>query len=210
MSKNRFIHSLDSFSKSEKMDEADLTDMLSGFLGVAGDAVKREAKQKITAFLLEKLGIQEKSKFSRVVQEVVEEIPISDYPEIISGETNVEYWAPKFAKSIQGFLMSEGLNGMAESWGIDSSGFLYGSIKEALEEYFTNPNFQNKFAETIISIMGPSLGAGKNLSNKSLSSVGSGMKDDILKYSQAAEDGKKPSRKEADSYLKDFFSSALS
>ena len=51
MSKNRFIHSLDSFSKSEKMNEADLTDMLSGFLGVAGDAVKREAKQKIIYFL---------------------------------------------------------------------------------------------------------------------------------------------------------------
>jgi hypothetical protein len=45
------------------------------------------------------------------------------------------------------------VNGMAESWGIDSSGFLYGSIKEALEEYFTNPNFQNKFAETIRQII---------------------------------------------------------
>jgi hypothetical protein len=197
----KYILTLENFSPEDhSTNENDLVDFFSGLVDIGGDALQRQLKQKVTAFLLDKLGIKEKSKFSRIVQEVVEEIEIADYYDIVAGRKDANYWAPKLAKSFQGFLLSEGLNGMAESWGLDTTGFLYGTIKEAMEEYFTDPGFQKKFAESVVSLISPLIG-GESTAAKPFSSTDSGIRSEIEEFVKTKKPNEKPSKKEAESLV---------
>ena len=198
---SRYILTLENFNHEDySTNENDLTDFFYGLVDIGGDAIQRQLKQKVTSFLLEKLGIKEKSKFSRIVQEVVEEIELSDYYDIIAGKKDAEYWAPKLAKSFQGFLLSEGLNGMAESWGLDTTGFLYGTIKEALEEYFTDPEFQKKFAESIVSLISPLVG-GEATAAKPFTSTDSGIRSEIEQFVKTKKPSEKPTKKDAEALI---------
>lgn len=202
--KSKYIVRLDSFQiNEENVNEDGMMDFFSGMLDIAGDALQRQVKQKVVAYLLERLGIEEKSKLSRVVQEVVEEIELADYYDIIAGKKTAEYWAPKLAKAFQGFILSEGFNGMAESWGIESTGFLYGTIKEALEEFFSDPNYQKDFANTVMSIISPIMGGETNFSSKS-SSADADLKSEIKSFVQDKKPGDKPTKKEAEGIVNSF------
>jgi hypothetical protein len=203
MEKQKYIQDLNSFG-SETTNEASLVDFFSGVVDIAGDAIQRQLKQKVVAFLLNKLGILEKSKLSRVVQEVVEEIEIGDYYGIISGEKGADYWAPKLAKAFQGFILSEGFNNLAESWGIDSSGFLYGTIKEALEESFSDPNYQKNLSNFMIGLIGPELGGASSSTSGNPVYGDSGIRSKITKFVQGKSPSEKPTKKEAEKMVTSF------
>lgn len=201
MNNQKYIQDLNSFD-IQNTSEASLVDFFSGVVDVAGDAIQRQLKQKVVAFLLKKLGILEKSKLSRVVQEVVEEIELADYYGIIAGEKGADYWAPKLAKAFQGFILGEGFNNLAESWGIDSTGFLYGTIKEALEEFFSDPNYQREFSNFLMDLIGSEFGEETN-------SFRPASKDDNLRSQISAFVGnktpnEKPTKKEAESLVNTF------
>jgi hypothetical protein len=203
---SKYIKTIDLFQSppDKKIDEAGLMDFFTGALNVAGDAVQRQIKQKVTAYLLERLGIEEKSKLSRVVQEVVEEIPISDYYEIISGESDAEYWSPKLAKAFKGFILSEGFNTIAESWGINSTGFLYGTIKEALEEFFSNSEYQKEFTAFISTLISPNFGGDEKLSGYKYDSGKQDFKSQIEEYVKGKKPSQQPSKKEAQGLINSF------
>lgn len=204
MNNQKYIQDLNSFG-SEPTNEASLVDFFSGVVDIAGDAVQRQLKQKVTAFLLSKLGILEKSKLSRVVQEVVEEIPISDYYQIISGEKGSDYWAPKLAKAFQGFILGEGFNNMAESWGIDSGGFLYGTIREAIEELFSDPNYQRDFSNFLIGMISPELGISKPSNYGGTTNYKEGdIRSEVLDFVKSKSPNEKPTKKEAENLVNSF------
>jgi hypothetical protein len=204
MNQDKYILDLNSFSSTpENTNEASLVDFFSGVVDIAGDAIQRQLKQKVVAYLLNRLGIVEKSKLSRVVQEVVEEIELKDYYGIISGEMGADYWAPKFAKAFQGFILAEGFNNIAESWGIDSTGFIYGTIKEALEEMFSDPDYQKNFTSFIMGAIGPSFDGGKSSSSKPFA-ADKDIRSQVSKFVQSKKTSEKPSKKEAEGLVNAF------
>jgi len=201
MNNQKYIQDLNSFD-IENTNEASLVDFFSGVVDIAGDAIQRQLKQKVVAFLLKKLGILEKSKLSRVVQEVVEEIELADYYGIIAGEKGADYWAPKLAKAFQGFILSEGFNNLAESWGIDSTGFLYGTIKEALEEFFSDPNYQKEFSSFLMNLIGSEFGEETNSFRPQTKDTS--LRDEITSFVGNKSPNEKPSKKEAEKLVSTF------
>jgi hypothetical protein len=201
MNDKKYIQDLNSFG-IENTSEASLVDFFSGVVDIAGDAIQRQLKQKVVAFLLKKLGILEKSKLSRVVQEVVEEIELADYYGIIAGEKGADYWAPKLAKAFQGFILSEGFNNLAESWGIDSTGFLYGTVKEALEEFFSDPDYQKEFSNFLMNLIGSEFGEETNSFRPS--SQDSNIRSKISSFVGNKSPNEKPTKKEAENLVSSF------
>jgi hypothetical protein len=103
-------------------------------------------KGKVVAFLLNFLGIGEGSIFSKLVQNFVEQIPLSDYPKIFfKKKVDSKYLSPKAAKATVEFLSEVGLDGVAEKLGIDPKGYIYRTISEMI----SNEVSRNKFQENL-------------------------------------------------------------
>jgi hypothetical protein len=99
-----------------------------------GEGFIKTLKQKIAAILMEKIGILENSKFSIIIQELVDSIPVKDLPGLITGEkANAEYLAPKLAQACQEYIQRKGLDSLFEPFGIDPNGWLASTIREGIQ-----------------------------------------------------------------------------
>lgn len=132
---SRIIKDLDSFSKEiELNEEFSWGNLLSGVLNLAGTGFQKTIKEKIAAVVLEKIGILPDTILSQIVQEVVDAIPIKDYPDILTGEkANVEYLAPFMVQAITEFFERRGLDPLAKQIGIDPNGWIYSTIRNGLQ-----------------------------------------------------------------------------
>jgi len=99
-----------------------------------GEGFIKTLKQKIAAILMEKIGILENSKFSIIIQELVDSIPAKDLPGLITGEkANAEYLAPKLAQACQEYIQRKGLDSLFEPFGIDPNGWLASTVREGIQ-----------------------------------------------------------------------------
>ena len=134
---SRIIKDFDSFSEEETNEAfqfSDLGGFFNGLLGFAGEGLRKTIKQKVAAKLMEQLGVEENSNMSVIVQEVIDQIPISDYPKLLTGEkANVQYLAPMMAKALQEFIQRKGLDSLATQMGIKPTGWLYSTLREGLQ-----------------------------------------------------------------------------
>ena len=134
---SRIIKNFDSFSDGETNESfqfSDLGGFFNGLLGFAGEGLRKTIKQKVAAKLMEQIGVEENSNMSVIVQEVVDQIPIEDYPELLTGEkANVDYLAPLMAKALQEFIQRKGLDSLATQMGIKPTGWLYSTLREGLQ-----------------------------------------------------------------------------
>jgi hypothetical protein len=134
---SRIIKDFDSFSEEETNEAfqfSDLSGFFNGLLGFAGEGLRKTIKQKLAAKLMEQLGVEENSNMSVIVQEVIDQIPINDYPKLLTGEkANVEYLAPMMAKALQEFIQRKGLDTLATQMGIKPNGWLYSTLREGLQ-----------------------------------------------------------------------------
>ena len=131
---SKIIKDFDSFSSENTNESFGLDDFFSGILGFAGEGLRRTIKQKVAASLMEKLGVEENSALSVLIQEVVEKIPVKDYPALFTGEkANVEYLAPKMSEAIQDFFERKGIDTLAQQIGIKPGGWLFSTLREGLQ-----------------------------------------------------------------------------
>jgi hypothetical protein len=99
-----------------------------------GEGFIKTLKQKIAAILMEKIGILEDSKFSIIIQELVDAIPAKDLPGLMTGEkANAEYLAPKLAQACQEYIQRKGLDSLFEPFGIDPNGWLASTVREGIQ-----------------------------------------------------------------------------
>jgi len=159
-----YIKPLSSFESVN--EDFSLSSLFGGFSGAIesglnflGAGFINTIKQKFAAFLMEKLGVVEESPLSKIVQEVVEEIDLKDYLGLISGENaNLEFFAPKFSSAIVDFLQRTGFDGIAQSIGIETNGYLYNTLREALEERLSESgNLKKDIEKLILSTLNPSV-----------------------------------------------------
>jgi hypothetical protein len=132
------IKKLEEFELNEDFSLSNIGNSIMGLVGkalpVLGGGFVKTIKQKITAIILEKVGIKEKSTLSVLVQEFVDQIPPADLPGILTGEkANAEYLAPKMAAFLQEFIQRKGLDSLAEQMGIETTGWLYSTIRESIQ-----------------------------------------------------------------------------
>ena len=134
---SKIIKDFDSFSAentNESFEWNDLGNFFSGILGFAGEGLRKTIKQKVAASLMEKIGVEENSTLSVLIQEVVDQIPVKDYPALFTGEkANVEYLAPLMSKTIQEFIQRKGIDTLAQQMGIKVNGWLYSTLREGLQ-----------------------------------------------------------------------------
>jgi len=105
----------------------------SNLFSVMGTGFKDTIRTKITAALLEKLGLMEGSLLSSFVQNFVTEIPMGDIPKILSGDNlNSTYWAPKLADSLRRFVEQKGIDTVAASMGIKTTGLAFTFLRNML------------------------------------------------------------------------------
>jgi hypothetical protein len=117
---------------------------LSSITSSIGDVFKA----KVTAYLLSMLGIKEESIFSRLVQNFVEQIPVTDYFVILfQGKAKAGYLAPKAADATMEFLVEMGLDGIAEKLGIDNKGLVYRTIAELFSNQVKREEFRKKLEQ---------------------------------------------------------------
>jgi hypothetical protein len=116
-------------------EELSMSELLFGkVLPFMGEGFIKTLKQKIAAILMEKIGILEDSKFSIIIQELVDSIPVKDVPGLITGEkANAEYLAPKLAQACQEYIQRKGLDSLFEPFGVDPNGWLASTIREGLQ-----------------------------------------------------------------------------
>lgn len=150
---------LKSFSEFEKkkINEADLFswDTAKNLFGKGLDAISDVVKAKVTATLLEKLGIKEGSIFSKLVQNFVETIPVGDYYSLLfQGKASAAYLAPKAAQATMEFLQEKGLDGIAQALGIDEKGLIYRSISEMISNETSKGEFMKTLEEFYLGIFG--------------------------------------------------------
>ena len=95
-----------------------------------------------------------------MVQEFVATIPFSDIPGIITGEkANPEYFVPKLAEFIPRFFQRKGIDTIASSLGINSTGWLYSTLRNMLETDLGKQNL-NKFLNSLFNVdSGHSMGS---------------------------------------------------
>ena len=87
-----------------------------------------------------------------MVQEFVATIPFSDIPGIITGEkANAEYFVPKLAEFIPRFFQRKGIDTIASSLGINSTGWLYSTLRNMLETDLGKQNL-NKFLNSLFNV----------------------------------------------------------
>jgi hypothetical protein len=121
----------------------DWSDYLGNVFSSAAGGLSDVIKGKVTNYLLEFFGINEQSIFSKLVQNFVEQFPVSDLFSIIfSGKTNASYLAPKAADATIEFLQEKGLDGIAKDLKIDPNGWIYRTISEMLSNQTKREDFR--------------------------------------------------------------------
>lgn len=153
------VQNFDEFT-SQKIDEANDSFFSFNFLGdlftKGFDAFSDVLKGKVISYLTEYLGISEGSVFSKILQNFVETIPVSDYYSILfNSKANARYLAPKAAQATMEFLMEMGVDGIAGNLGVsDKNGYLYRTISEMLTNELTRKDFTKKLESFYLSMFG--------------------------------------------------------
>jgi hypothetical protein len=197
------IKSFDDF-RSKPLNES----WLSNLLGSAGDAFSDVLKSKASAYLLSFFGINERSIFSKLVQNFVEQIPVADLTKIIfAGKANSAYLAPKMADASIEFLTEKGIDGIAEDLGIDPSGWIYRTISEMLSNEIKRNNFRNSLEDFYLQALNGFQGASdKEDFVKSLSPVEKRKLKTGIDRIASSQDKKILKDKPAGDLITDFFS----
>lgn len=125
----------------------DLSSILSSILPALGSGFTKTIKQKIVATLVGTIGIKPDSTLSVLLQEFVDQLPITDLPGIMSGEKGgAEYFAPKLAAFVQETVQRKGMDTFAEKLGIDTNkGWLYPILRETLQTQIGMENLTKFF-----------------------------------------------------------------
>lgn len=122
-------------SLDENISFQDVKNFITGAIPSLGQGFTKTLKQKLAAILLEKLGVDEKSNLSVLIQEFVDQIPPTDIPGIISGEkANAEYFAPRMAGFLQEYVQRKGLDTIAQQFGINTTGWIYSILRETFQD----------------------------------------------------------------------------
>jgi hypothetical protein len=113
-------------------------------------------KGKVISYLTEYLGIAEGSIFSKLLQNYVEQIPVSDYYSILfNSKIDAKYLAPKAAQATMEFLTEMGVDGIAANLGVkDRNGYLYRTISEMLTNQITRNGFTKNLESFYLSMFG--------------------------------------------------------
>jgi len=148
------VKSFEDFSsEGSRIDESIFDDILGMFgklLPVAGEGFIRTIKQKISAAIIEKIGVKENSMLSGFVQEVVASIPVKDIPGIITGsKTNTEYLVPLLAESTQNFIQRKGLEQLLEPLGAEPNGWLVATIRNAIQGEIGKKNLEKMYTSLL-------------------------------------------------------------
>ena len=153
------VQNFDEFT-SKKIDEANDSFFSFDFLGnlftKGFDAFTDVLKGKVTAHIMEYLGIGEGSILSKLVQNFVETIPVKDYYAILfKSKISAPYLAPKAAQATIEFLTEMGVDGIAKNLGItDNNGYLYRTISEMLTNEVGKKEFSKKIENFYLSMFG--------------------------------------------------------
>ena len=172
----KIIKDLNTFSEELRINEEfNLGNLLSGALDFAGEGLRRTIKEKIAASIMEIVGVEENSLLSGLVQEVVEEIPVKDYPSILAGDkANVEYLAPHIVVAIEKFIERKGFDPIAEKIGIDPRGWLYKTIINGVQ----SPEGREKLKLMLIDAFGGKNAKG-SVARDAISSLLPGQKEQL-------------------------------
>lgn len=138
------IKSFQSFSSDKSQKDSllefnfDAGSLLTGAVNFFGPGLGSAVEQKLVEFLLNKLGIKPDSAASMLIQEVVEAIPMEDYPDILTGEKlNMKYLNPYLAEAIVDSVKRTGLDPifgpLAEKFGLEPGGLLTRTFVESFE-----------------------------------------------------------------------------
>jgi hypothetical protein len=147
-------------------EEFNWSGVLSSVFPMLGGAFQDTIKTKITAALMEKIGLAEGSLLSAFVQEFVAEIPVGDYPSILSGDNmNGDYWAPKLSDFARRFVERKGIDTIAEKMGIKPNGLASAYFRNLL----LSKEGQDKLTSMFAQILGSSHIGKEALSNLSSS-----------------------------------------
>lgn len=152
------IKKLDEYKVNEDFD---IGSILSSVFPILGGAFADTIKGKITAALLEKIGLVEGSLLSTFFQEFVIEIPVGDYPRILSGDSDANYWAPKLSDFARRFIERKGIDTIAEKMGIKPTGLAFTYFRNI----FLSKEGQDKLTAFFASVIGASDIGGEALKN---------------------------------------------
>jgi hypothetical protein len=127
---------LDQFkSNAISLDEnIDISGILGKVIPSLGTGFIKTLKQKLAAVLMEKIGVKENSKFSIIIQELVDSIEFKEMPGLITGENaNAEFLAPRLAQAVQEYIQRKGMDSLIEPFGLEPNGWMYSTIRESLQ-----------------------------------------------------------------------------
>jgi hypothetical protein len=144
------LKKFEDFSSSSENIQESLFDDLGGMLGKVipflGTGLTKTIKQKISAALLEKIGIKENSTFSTIIQEVVDSIELKEMPGLLTGENaNADFLAPRLAQAVQEYIQRKGLDSLVVPLGIEPNGWMYSTIRESLQGELGKEKLTNLF-----------------------------------------------------------------
>lgn len=150
------IKSFEDFSSNPEVNESiesiwdDFTGILGKIIPVAGEGFIKTVKQKISAAIIEKVGIKENSTLSGLVQEIVSSIPVSDLPGLITGsKANAEYLAPVLAEATQNFIQRKGLEQLLEPLGAEPNGWLVATIRNSIQGEIGKDKLEKMYASLL-------------------------------------------------------------
>lgn len=148
------VKKFEDFSVNDARVDESLFDDILGMFGklipVAGEGFIKTIKQKISASIIEKIGVKENSMLSGYVQEIVASIPVKDIPGIITGsKTNTEYLVPLLAESTQNFIQRKGLEQLLEPLGAEPNGWLVATIRNAIQGEIGKRNLEKIFSSLL-------------------------------------------------------------
>ena len=143
----RIVKNFDAFSNDNEIHEDfDVMGLLGKTIGYLGDGFIDTIKQKFTAVILERLGIEEESLASEFVQQVVSSIDIKEWPGILSGDNrNMKFFIPKIAEAVQFTLERKGFDGIARGIGLKPTSIIYRTLVNTMQDKATGKARIEKF-----------------------------------------------------------------
>lgn len=144
----RIVKNFDAFSSNEDQihEDFDIMGLLGKTIGYLGDGFIDTVKQKFTAMLLEKLGIEEETIASEFVQQVVSSIDMKEWPGILSGDNNnMKFFIPKIAEAIQFTLERKGFDGIAKGIGLKPTSIILRTLVNTIQDKATGRERIEKF-----------------------------------------------------------------
>lgn len=128
----------------------DVTTVIGRMIPMLGTGFVKTIKQKLSATLLEKLGINENTPASTVVQELVDSIEIKEIPGLLTGENaNAEFLAPRLAQAVQEYVQRKGFDSLYVPFGINPNGWMASTIRESLQEEIGKEKLTNFFLKAL-------------------------------------------------------------